>query len=89
MYKVIGLSKSVFTPADSDKEIHGINVFVVSEFSETQKQKGAQGVMAERIYIKQSLEEELGELKINDQITFSYNRYGKIDSYKIHSGKAS
>jgi len=88
MYKVIGLSPSKFTPPDSDKEILGVNVFVVSDFTDRQKENGAQGVSAERIYIKKTLEEELGEIKVNDQITFSYNRYGKVDSFKIHSGKA-
>ena len=68
--KIVGLSKSEFTPENSTTPIHGYNMFVVYE------QNNVEGHAAQRIYVKKSVFDQSGA-KVGNEIMLNYNQYGK------------
>lgn len=82
--KIIGIRKSEFK-GDSGEVVKGVNFYL----TEPMTANGAEGLMAERVYLTEKRLSEFGFTpKLGDEVAVEYNRYGKCSGMRlIPSGK--
>lgn len=79
-YKIVGIEKTEFTSKTNPEQIiKGINVYLLYENRNTIGARTAKEFLSENLLRKSGCR----ELKINDEIEISYNRYGSKDYINI------
>lgn len=78
--KVVGYQRVVFTPKDSDKEIRGFSIILLTPYA---KGKG-EGYVAEKIFMTDDkLDFCAYAPKLDDEVRVTYNKYGKAEDITI------
>jgi len=83
--QVVGMKPWKYQPEGSEVIYTGITLNVVYPYSANDTE--ANGYQAERLSVKASVLEQCGKPELKDEITVSYNRFGKVEFINI-IGKA-
>ncbi|MBE5883383.1 MAG: hypothetical protein E7291_03005 [Lachnospiraceae bacterium] len=77
--KVIGIQKNVSFKIDGN-DFNGVNLFV------SQERPGVEGVATDKVYVdsRKDCYATATAVKLGDNVTFGYNRYGKVDMIYIN-----
>ena len=79
--KIIGIRKSEFK-GNNGETVKGINYYL----TEPMTADGAEGLMAERVYLTENRLSQLGFIpKLGDEVSVEYNRFGKCSGLRLLS----
>lgn len=74
--KLVGYRKTSFKPKDSDRDIHGFNLYFLG------KDSNVVGETCERVFLSETKSDGYAP-NVGDELRVNYNRYGKVDSVEL------